>query len=173
MELHSAKNRIQLFKKLICGTSGLHYFHKKAEFTMNPDSYILCNEILPDESSNGRSNEPSLPISHKAISSQESSNRSEYGLYDVEAQPFHYLRVKKPESLAKSDKPYLIKDFAIYRIKEIILKALISNLCEVGPQYPMLGACNMHGLKTARAADTTSEKPFIRKESRLKKELSP
>ncbi|KAF5811825.1 hypothetical protein HanXRQr2_Chr04g0185881 [Helianthus annuus] len=29
MELHSAKKRIQLFKKRICGTSGLHYFRKK------------------------------------------------------------------------------------------------------------------------------------------------
>ncbi|KAJ0604383.1 hypothetical protein HanRHA438_Chr02g0061491 [Helianthus annuus] len=69
---------------------------------------------------------------------------SEYGLYDIEAQPFHYLCVKKPESLAKSNKPYLIKDLAIYRTKETILKVLISNFRERGPQYPMLGACNMH-----------------------------
>ncbi|KAJ0805046.1 hypothetical protein HanPI659440_Chr02g0045181 [Helianthus annuus] len=94
---------------------------------------------------------------------------SEYGLYDIEAQPFHYLCVKKPESLAKSNKPYLIKDLAIYRTKETILKVLISNFRERGPQYPMLGACNMHGLTTAKVADTTSKKPFIRKEPRLKK----
>ncbi|KAJ0928588.1 putative papain-like cysteine peptidase superfamily [Helianthus annuus] len=94
---------------------------------------------------------------------------SEYGLYDIEVQPFLYLRTKKPESLAKSDKPYLIKDLAIYRTKETILKALISNFREGGPQYPMLGACNMHGLTSAKAADTTPEKPFIRKEPRLKK----
>ncbi|MFS7932847.1 hypothetical protein Hanom_Chr04g00372711 [Helianthus anomalus] len=29
MELHSAAKGIQLFKTLICGTSGLYYFHKK------------------------------------------------------------------------------------------------------------------------------------------------
>ncbi|KAJ0785784.1 hypothetical protein HanOQP8_Chr02g0047251 [Helianthus annuus] len=72
--------------------------------------------------------------------------QSEYGIYDIEAQPFYYLRVKKPASLAKSDKPDLIKDLAIYRTKEIILKVLISNFREGGPQYPMLGTCNMHGL---------------------------
>ncbi|MFS7911777.1 putative papain-like cysteine peptidase superfamily [Helianthus anomalus] len=33
----------------------------------------------------------------------------------------------------------------------------------------MLGVCNMHRLTTAKATDTTSENPFIRKESRLKK----
>ncbi|KAJ0614878.1 hypothetical protein HanIR_Chr02g0067471 [Helianthus annuus] len=171
MKLLSAKKRIQLFKKLICGTNGLHYFHKKRvlDYTCTVGNYFekvwdqfdtpycMCYAAAQMVTILYRMHRPeeckSLILSPQTLLNLGCQyvdrlrvflTESVYGLYDIEAQPFHYLCVKKPESLAKSNKPYLIKDLAIYRTKETILKVLISNFRERGPQYPMLGACNMH-----------------------------
>ncbi|MFS7911782.1 hypothetical protein Hanom_Chr02g00122141 [Helianthus anomalus] len=154
MKLLSAKKRIQLFKKLIRGTNGLHYFHKKRvpKFTCTVGNYFekvwdqldtpyckcyATTQMVTIIYRMHRSEEcKSLILSPQTLLNLGCQyvdrlrvflTKSEYVLYDIEAQPFHYLRVKKLESLAKSDKPYLIKDLAIYRTKETILKVLISN----------------------------------------------
>ncbi|MFS7932850.1 putative papain-like cysteine peptidase superfamily [Helianthus anomalus] len=117
MELHSAKKRIQRFKKLICATSGLHYFHKKYTCTVGhyfeevwdqrDTPYCMCYAAAQMVTILYRMHRPeewkSLILSPQTLLNLGCQyvdrlrvflTESEYGLYDIEAQPFHYLREK-------------------------------------------------------------------------------